>query len=100
MGGSFDLKNLKPKGGRWGYLDPKGEIIINPTYEIAHAFSEGKATVKQNGKWGFINTKGDIIVPCEYDKFESTYSKGYGKLIKNNKVFIFDENGKAVNTDI
>lgn len=100
MGGSFDLKNLKTKGGRWGYLDQKGEIIINPTYEIAHAFSEGKAAVKQNGKWGFINTKGDIIVPCEYDKFESAYSKGYGKLIKNNKVFIFDENGKAVNTDI
>ena len=100
MGGSFDLKNLKTKGGRWGYLDQKGEIIINPTYEIAHTFSEGKAAVKQNGKWGFINTKGDIIVPCEYDKFESAYSKGYGKLIKNNKVFIFDENGKAVNTDI
>lgn len=40
-------------GDKWGYVNKKSEIIINPQYDNALSFSEnGLARVKQGEKWG------------------------------------------------
>ena len=53
---------------------------------------------RENQKWGFINKEGNIIVPCEYDKVESSFKDGEGKLARDGKVFIFDKTGKLLDT--
>ena len=54
------------------------------------------AAVKLNDKWGFINKKGDVIVPCEYDKVESHFKDGEGKLLRGDKIFVFNKSGEQI----
>lgn len=43
------------KGGKYGYIDKDGRVIINPTFANAGSFSNGLAhVVKQDDKSGFI----------------------------------------------
>ena len=98
VGGNFDKLNSRIKDGIWGYMDNTGKIIISPKYERANGFSEGVAAVKRGGKWGFIDRNGLIIVPCEYDKVESNYTNGKGKLVKNDRIYVFDKEGKQISS--
>jgi len=54
-------------GENWGYIDSNGQWLIEPCYEWAEPFSEGKALVYQNDLAGFINKRGEWIVPCVYE---------------------------------
>lgn len=98
IGGNFELSTVKINGGKWGFIDIHGKIIISPQYESVKSFSEGIAAIKNNGKWGFINTSGIILVPCEYDKVESVFINGRGKLVKDGKIFVFEKNGSLIAT--
>lgn len=63
--------------GKFGFINSKGNIIIDPIYSHARNFHEGIAWVniggtKRNydvvgGKWGFIDDKGSIIRQCDLD---------------------------------
>jgi len=48
--------------GKTGFIDPKGNIVIEPVFEKAIPFSEGLAAFAQNGKWGFIDTAGKVVI--------------------------------------
>ncbi len=94
IGGIFNKSTLKTTGGLWGYISSEGQVVISPIYEKVCGFSEGIAAVKYKGKWGFIRTDGSHIVPCEYDKLESNFYDGQGRLVKDDVVYIFDVTGK------
>lgn len=98
VGGIYDKNNKKTTGGLWGYVSVDGQIVVEPTYEQAYGFSEEMAAVKLNGKWGFINAKGTIVVPCKYDEVKAGFKNGKGKLVKDNKIFVFDKNGSQIET--
>ena len=51
--------NLIPvqQGGRFGYINPKGEYVINPQFDDATMFREGIARVKKDGKYGYYIRK-------------------------------------------
>ncbi|MBF0897105.1 MAG: WG repeat-containing protein [Campylobacter concisus] len=53
------------KGWQWGYINTKGEQIVECKFDDTHRFNEGFAAVKKDGKWGYINTKG---YPVIFDK--------------------------------
>ncbi|MBS5810548.1 MAG: WG repeat-containing protein, partial [Campylobacter concisus] len=55
------------KDGKWGYINTKGEQIIECKFDDTNYFNEGFAAVKKDGKWGYINTKGEQIVECKFD---------------------------------
>lgn len=93
-GGTFTTD--KVIGGKWGFVDRKGKIAITPMFDYAFNFSDGIATVKMGDKYGFINSTGVLIVPCEYDKVESHFIEGEGKLIKGNTVYVFNRSGEIV----
>ena len=50
------------KNGKWGYVDIKGKIVIEPQFEKAKSFANGLAGVCVNDKWGFIDETGAIVV--------------------------------------
>ena len=37
--------------GKWGYINPKGEVIIEPVYAYAGYFSEGLAIISDGELW-------------------------------------------------
>lgn len=54
---------LTPKwnGIKEGYIDDHGNWVIDPIFDIALPFDNGKAKVKVNNKWGSINLHGGWI---------------------------------------
>ena len=63
-------------GGKWGFVDTEGNIVIKPQYEEAKSFSQGLAAVKADGKWGFINTENEPAI--EYEFLEADYFNSDG----------------------
>ncbi len=63
----FPDTKMRVFGGSWGFINRKGELIIQPNYEFVRRFRHGKAIVKQNGKWGVIDKNEKVIIPIKYD---------------------------------
>lgn len=53
-------------GEKWGFVNNKGEIYLEASYEEARPFQNGYAAVKQNGLWGYIDRNGTMIVPPQF----------------------------------
>lgn len=96
VGGNYSQSTKKVDGGRWGFVNPFGQIIIEPQYDLAYGFSEGFAAVKSCGKWGFINKEGINIVPCIYEYFEASYYNGKAHLSNDGTEFTFDNQGNII----
>lgn len=50
------------KDGLWGYIDTKGEWVIEPQFDYADGFSEGLAYVQKDGLGGFIDSSASIVL--------------------------------------
>ena len=51
---------------RWGYIDKKGAMVINPRFEVAGMFREGLAAVKIRGLWGYIDKTGKLVIRSQF----------------------------------
>ncbi len=69
------LSAMSEQGGKWGYIDEKGNFVIEAQFDAVTEFSDGYATVSVGGKWGVIDTKGKYSVSPQYD-YISSFSKG------------------------
>ena len=58
------------KDGKHGYINTKGEQIVECKFDDAYDFNEGFARVKKDGKWGYINTKGCSVIFDESKKWD------------------------------
>ncbi len=57
------ITQAKPYGEKlWGYINEKGETLIEPIYKKCYKFSEnGLAPIYESKKFQFINTRGEVI---------------------------------------
>ena len=80
--------------GKYGFIDPTGNLVIPCKYDGVGSFSEGLAEVKLDGKWGYADPTGNMVIPCKYDRADS-FSEGLA-LVKLDGVSLFyiDKNGK------
>lgn len=53
------------QNGKWGYVDPDGEIKIKCQYDNAKSFSNGYAAVCVNNKWGYIDMDNNMIIKAD-----------------------------------
>jgi WG containing repeat len=91
-------------GGKWGYIDDQGSLVIPPKFAGAWFFSDGLASVKLTERsplWGFIDRKGDVVIQPQFGmplRFSEGLIEGYGE--KNNILNIplgyMDKSGKYV----
>lgn len=69
------------KDKKWGYINEKGEQVVDFKYRDAETFSkDGLAPVKLKKLWGFIDTTGALVIPDEYD----ITAGGFSMFSKNN----------------
>lgn len=62
------------KNEKWGYINKKGDFIINPQFADATYFSDGLARVcDSKGNVGYINKKGKYVIAAKYK--QGTYFK-------------------------
>lgn len=63
------------KGGKWGYINISGKIVIPCKYDGADLFYDGLAIVDMKEKKAFIDKTGKEITPFKYD-FINPFSEG------------------------
>ncbi|HKO35818.1 MAG TPA: WG repeat-containing protein [Pyrinomonadaceae bacterium] len=61
------------EGGKFGYIDEQGRVVIKPQFDDAKSFSEGLARVKMGRKWGFINQAGVLVMPPQFEGSEANH---------------------------
>ncbi|MDR1654248.1 MAG: WG repeat-containing protein [Prevotellaceae bacterium] len=63
-----DLKLIPVKSGKkWGYINKKGEYVINPQFQNAGFFRDGLAKViSSDGKTGYIKKDGKYAIPAKF----------------------------------
>lgn len=83
------------KGGKYGFVDAKGKLVIPTTFDEAHEFSDGLALIKMNGKYGYINKNGKVIIKPNYTDAWGFW-EGRAKIAQNGKYGFIDTTGKVV----
>lgn len=60
--------------GLWGYIDKKGNYVVQPNYYNVFPFSEGLATVQtEDGYYSFINKNGAIVIENKYKTVDKRF---------------------------
>ena len=72
------------KDGKWGYINTKGEQIVECKFDYVSDFKDGLAIVEKDDKYGCINTKGEQIVECKFDD-ACDFNEGFAWVKKDGK---------------
>ena len=83
------------KGGRWGFINTKGENIIACSYDEVHNFKDGISIVYKDSKHGLLNTKGEELFMGEYDDIRYFGNNLIG-VRKGGKYGFIDIHGKEI----
>lgn len=54
------------KNGLWGFVNTDGEMVIEPQYRNAGAFSEGLAPVETENGWGYITLENEMVIGPQF----------------------------------
>ena len=83
-----------------GFINEKGEYVIEPIYEKASSFKNGFAVVKTyKGGWKFINKGGEDVFSRDYEDARN-FSEGLAA-VKNNGMYGFiDKTGDLISKPI
>lgn len=61
-----DLPGCFPQGGKFGYIDKTGKVVITPQFFVAQDFAEGLAAVRveetNESMYGYIDRTGHIVI--------------------------------------
>jgi hypothetical protein len=57
----------KKLNGKWGFVDSKGNNVIDYKYENVTEQNGNYVGVKLNGKWGVLDIKGNEVVEPKYE---------------------------------
>lgn len=60
-------------GGKWGFVDAEGNMVIEPKYEDARSFGKSIAAVCEDGLWGFITSSERLVIDYQF-----LDAKGFG----------------------
>ncbi len=83
-------------GGKYGYIDEKGILIIPITFDLAYKFSEGIAKVKKGNKYGYINKEGKLIIDFIYDDAKDFKNGKALVRIGTNLFYIYPDGSKVI----
>lgn len=58
------------RDGLTGYADTAGNVVVEPQFDEAEDFREGRAEVSVNGRMGLIDKSGRFVIPAGYEYLE------------------------------
>ena len=83
------------KNGKFGFVDTKGNVVIDFAFDKVYGFRSGIAKVANLGCYGLINKKGIVILPTEYDSIAHVSGDMVG-ICKNGLWGFADLTGKVI----
>ena len=85
------------KGGKWGYIDGYGKVIIPLEYKEVRNFSEGLAAVRKDNKWGYINLKNEVVIPIEFTNIRvSSFKNGVATYYTDSGAGLINMKGEII----
>lgn len=81
--GLFPVYVKDGEEGAWGYVNKKGEMAIDATFDAALPFSHKLAAVCIEEKWGYVNTSGEIVIEPTFDAAGEFARNGLAPVQKN-----------------
>jgi hypothetical protein len=100
-------------GGKSGFVDKTGKLVIEAKFEDAGDFSEGLAPVKVKGevvwcppdasgsrsgftmRWGYIDKIGKLVIPAQFES-AAPFSEGLAAIHNCDQAYFIDKSGKTV----
>lgn len=84
------------KGGKYGFIDHTGKMVIEPAYTGAYRFVEGLALVLNDKKrFGFIDRQGKVVIDFKYTGVQP-FSEGLATVWIGQDASVIDKTGKAI----
>jgi|GEM_PF-5401920 len=81
--------------GKWGYINPAGELVIDASFDGAGLFACGLAWVRVGGKYGYIDTAGKLVIPPQFhDAIEFCEDRAIFRI--NDNYVCIDKTGRRV----
>lgn len=81
----------------YGYINIKGEFVIEPQFVEAYGFVNEVASVcAANNKWGYIDKKGKYIIKPQFVYASDFYNELTVVCSANSKWGVIDKKGKYV----
>lgn len=80
---------------RYGFIDKKGQVVIDFIYEIVDNFNEDLAVVLLDHKYGAIDKSGKLIIDNKYD-WINDFKEGRAFFKKDNLWGILDNKGNEI----
>ena len=79
----------------YGFVDNKGNWLLNPQFKAASPFYKGTAIVKDDGQFNLINKNGDKIIVETFDTIYS-FKNDVAIVSKDKKWGLVNYNGKTI----
>lgn len=55
------------ENGKWGFIDPEGNLVIPLQYDGAGLFYDGRAGVIVGDKYGYIDKAGNYVIEPQFE---------------------------------
>jgi hypothetical protein len=79
----------------YGFINTKGEVIVEPQFDSAEAFSDGMSLIGIGGKYGYINKNGDIVIEPQFHRRSiADFSEGFAVIAVDKKYTFIDKQGE------
>jgi hypothetical protein len=104
-----------PLDGKWGFVNPQGQFIINPKYysppeagapfdpdefariqHEAYIFSEGLAAVRTESEWLYINQRDEVVIRDPRIESPRCFREGLANVYLNRRWGYIDKTGAFV----
>ncbi len=84
------------RDGKWGFMNPAGEQVIEAQYDRALPFSHGLAAVCLAGAWYFIDRRGQIVINCSQYQEVKPFQEGLAAIKRHGSWGYIDLHGHVV----
>jgi WG containing repeat len=81
------------KTSHWGYMDPRGHLAFEATYDMVHEFNGGSAIARRNGQHMVLNKKGEEF-PFKADDTRN-FREGLAPFLIDGRYGFIDPEGKV-----
>lgn len=90
--------DLRPKitfvGGKYGFADKEGKIVIPTVYDSIGDFIDGVAWFCRDGVYGYLSMDGSVL--DDNSQFTCDFKNGVGLILKNGRRGMIDRDGKTL----
>jgi hypothetical protein len=82
---SFPIPVRETQKSKAGFINQKGEYIIEPQFDVAFPFVDNYAVVAMNQQYGYINTQGEFIIEPQFYR-ANYFQNGLAKVIVKDEI--------------